>query len=545
MLRVAIVGLHPPDVVRRSDSLCIREGDPMSTTAVRETQFQRRALAGTAIFLIVCCAFYARAGAESSEVPATPGGAVVKVARTLLADLSTRKARPQYPFSGKDGLEYSLASARVAFVGRYDYSGMTFGSSTNASGALDNSSSIPPATLYRLVVDGKESAEYDKVRTAEPIFSPDGKRTALVGQVHRTLGFWASMRNEPWPAQGLGPWVCVVDGKAGAQYAEIVDGPRFSPDSKRLAYVAIKQGKAGARLNPLRKNTGQATATRADKSVVVVDGRVGREYDEVRGLCFSPDSKHAAYAGRTGDRWAVVVDNKPSGEYDLIGDGPFFSSDGKHTMFTAKIGSQWHLYTDGSQGKPFDQITASPLGWDGSRTCYGATRAGVCYFIDGGAEQPTTYESIASVILSPDSKRVAYVGRRDGRTYLVLDGHESEAGNAVGQIAFSTDSAHTLRTERQGEAWLVLVDGKVMSPAMDRLYDAVFSPDSAHVAYTCNIQGSDRAFVDAQEIANHAAFVDIRTSSPATTSVAFNGSGAAVCIAREGDRLYLITAVTQ
>ena len=63
-----------------------------------------------------------------------------------------------------------------------------------------------------------------------------------------------------------------MDGKEGKQYDVIGAGSLiFSPDSKRLAYVAA----AGK------------------KQFVVVDGKQGKQYDEIGRIIFdSPDSLH-------------------------------------------------------------------------------------------------------------------------------------------------------------------------------------------------------------------------------------------------------------
>jgi len=62
--------------------------------------------------------------------------------------------------------------------------------------------------------------------------------------------------------------MAVVDGKAGAEY-DGIDALIFSPDSKRMAFQAMK----------------------GEKWLAVVDGQAGTEYDGIGTLIFSPDSK--------------------------------------------------------------------------------------------------------------------------------------------------------------------------------------------------------------------------------------------------------------
>jgi len=59
----------------------------------------------------------------------------------------------------------------------------------------------------------------------------------------------------------------------------------------------------------------------AKSQFVVVDGKEGKEYDGIvaGSLKFSPDSKHLAYVAVRGEKRFVVVDGKEGKEYDGIG----------------------------------------------------------------------------------------------------------------------------------------------------------------------------------------------------------------------------------
>ena len=123
------------------------------------------------------------------------------------------------------------------------------------------------------------------------VASPDSKRVAYV-------------------AQRDGEWLAVVDGIAGEEYDYIGLGGFFSPDSKRVAYAA----------------------QRGEKWLVVVDGVEGIEYDGISdvGIVFSPDSKRVVYAAQRGKKWLEVVDGIDGEEHDLIGEcGIVFSPDSK------------------------------------------------------------------------------------------------------------------------------------------------------------------------------------------------------------------------
>lgn len=61
----------------------------------------------------------------------------------------------------------------------------------------------------------------------------------------------------------------------------------ISPDGKRIAYVALRDGKL----------------------LVVVDGREGAKYDDLGqgSMIFSADGKRVAYTAQKGGKWLVVV----------------------------------------------------------------------------------------------------------------------------------------------------------------------------------------------------------------------------------------------
>ena len=75
----------------------------------------------------------------------------------------------------------------------------------------------------------------------------------------------------------------VIDGKEQTHY-ENVKNLIFSPDGKRLAYVANDSGKWFA----------------------VIDGNEENRYDRSKIPVFSPDSKQVAYAVRNEDKWFVL-----------------------------------------------------------------------------------------------------------------------------------------------------------------------------------------------------------------------------------------------
>ena len=53
-------------------------------------------------------------------------------------------------------------------------------------------------------------------------------------------------------------------------------------------------------------------ATQGDNQFVVVDGKPGPTYFDIRSLAFSPDSLHLAYEAKMIDKWLLIVDGVAS-----------------------------------------------------------------------------------------------------------------------------------------------------------------------------------------------------------------------------------------
>jgi len=185
----------------------------------------------------------------------------------------------------------------------------------------------------RKTVSEKLICYYDPSTFAElPIFSPDNRRMAYVAKGGKKLAV-------------------VVDGKEEKPHDVIVEGTFiFSPDSRRVAYEAMEILRQGLIVDV--------------KRFVVVDGKEEKPYDGIGkgSLIFSPDSRLVAYAARSGanswsSTWSVVVDGKEEKSYYGIGEGtPIFSPDSRRMAYVAKVGKKSFVVVDGKEEKSYDGI---------------------------------------------------------------------------------------------------------------------------------------------------------------------------------------------
>ena len=179
-----------------------------------------------------------------------------------------------------------------------------------------------------MVIDGREEKRYEAGPSVfNPIvFSPDSKRLAYVAG-----GIYESLDHREYRE------FVVLDGKELTRHKNISGDLVFSPDSSHLAYNAdafiflddVKKGVCnggfiGFMFSPDSTRLaygdiktgwwGQTTAAWA-----VVDGVKCKEYDGVRDVTFSPDSKYVAYIAGQGKKQFVVVDEQKGKEYDTFG----------------------------------------------------------------------------------------------------------------------------------------------------------------------------------------------------------------------------------
>ena len=152
-----------------------------------------------------------------------------------------------------------------------------------------------------VVVDGEEDRGYPSVDSLT--FSPDGRR----------VGYRAKLPRETW--------IVVVDGepitRTRERWIEVVD--------KKVVEDADF-------VSPIR---GSVKGTGSRKYVVLDGRRRGPEYDDIApGFWYTPDGKRVAYVARKGEDWLMVVDGKEGRAYDHFGP-PIFSRNGRRMAYLA------------------------------------------------------------------------------------------------------------------------------------------------------------------------------------------------------------------
>jgi len=139
-------------------------------------------------------------------------------------------------------------------------------------------------------------------------------------------------------------------------------GPQFSPNGKRLAYVAEKAGKWHA----------------------VLDGKLGPAWDAIQigGVFFSPNGSRVAYVAGKGKTQLAVIDGKPGPEvFGVRGGSIIFSPDGKHYLYVcSKYQKHWFVI-DGDY-LAWDLVIPNPIFREDSSVEFLAALRGKLYRVN-------------------------------------------------------------------------------------------------------------------------------------------------------------------
>ncbi len=389
----------------------------------------------------------------------------------------------------------------------------------------------PKGSRQVMLIDGVEGPAFDEIPldfwsssrqpAASIVFSPTGGRSAYVGRRGGdhiavvdgkeavTLSTPETLRSMPgaqpagwtflfsrdgsrlaYAAQEVARWVMITDGVKGPAFVGI-DFTQAVLKGKRLVYVA---------------------QTVDQKWHVVVDGKPGPGYDEIKELEVTADGAHYAFiavkrstgpGGAASLAMMAVVDGVEGAREQEVSDLEQ-APDGRVAYMAMRPptpgagGNPPHLIAGGldltwtttfateirAGPGPQHHVAWSPDGKRFATVQRNDPNPGVTVLVNGKPMGPT-YQSANLLMWSPDGSRLAYQGRSpNGGTFLVLDGEESSGYNAIQEFRWSPDGKRYAYSGTNSAGYSMIVDGKEQPKAMAFGVGSLrFSPDSKHIGY--------------------------------------------------------------
>ncbi len=272
---------------------------------------------------------------------------------------------------------------------------------------------------WRVVADGRESAAFDGI--ASLTFSPDSAHLAYGAQVGKS-------------------WRAVVDGHSGLTFDALLANTLVFGAGGHVAYVgtrganahAVVDNKVGPAFDGVASLAFGADGThvgylarRNDEAFAVVDGVVGPAYSQIDSLAVA--AGRSGYIGRDRDGWHAVVDGVAGPAWDLAR-GIAFSSDSSHVAYAARR----------QQGETFVVVDGTPA------TSYTGIRPSTLRFA-GAASQPsyTRERAISELVVAPRGGKVAYVAQRGANSTVIVDGREHTFDIVLdGTVVFDPTGTH-------------------------------------------------------------------------------------------------------
>jgi hypothetical protein len=240
----------------------------------------------------------------------------------------------------------------------------------------------------------------------------------------------------------------------------------FSPDGKRFAYTKQVPGGFAA----------------------VIDGKVGRAYDNIGVFQFSPDSKHYFYVGTRNSAFLVYDGQEMPGE-DSVSSFVFSQTGGRLAYLAKSAQAGTRMIVDGKASPPFYGLIPNSMSFsaDGKHYAY-AVHSNVSdwqFVRDGVATNVTFLISFTTrtgpphidfppLIFSGDGTRLAWGwGKTDGvsKDVISIDGQEIMHGYSTYEFPeFSPDSKHFATMIWAANKYAVAVDGKT-GPGYDNFLE--------------------------------------------------------------------------
>lgn len=315
----------------------------------------------------------------------------------------------------------------------------------------------PDGEVWHLVEDGKPGPEFEQIKHIR--FSPDSQRLAYAakkdGKWHLVENGKAGPGYNDIKRVAFGPesenLACIVKTGQGSRVVKNVEKSEvfeqvagelvFSSDGQRLAYTVAEKSGDNVRMR------------------AVVDGKKGPAYEEIGAYRFSPDGRKFAYMAVRDGKGLMVVDGKEHPAFDSVGI-PVFGPESKNLAYMAAADGRWFIRKNGENSTGFDKVENPIFSPDGKRMAHIAKMDEFSLVVEDGKVHGA-YNWAGNLTFSPDGKYLVYTAAKQGESFLAVEGTEGEErffsflkGAPVGFMDDNTVRAVGLRD--QGKSLLLL-----------------------------------------------------------------------------------------
>lgn len=311
---------------------------------------------------------------------------------------------------------------------------------------------------------------------------------------------------------------CIVNIKENAQI--IPPSLRAYPGDGKMAYVYTEEGGfiacmndgCGPNVDAVAKGTPFASpdrnhwagiALQEGKSRVMLNGHLGRRYERVAALRFSPDSMKVAYIAQEGDAFFVCVNQDRHPSFYLIDpqQGIVFSNDSMNMAYVALTDKNaWCVVKNGKSGPVWEEIKHLTFSPDGSRMAYAGREKNQWHLVEGDKRGPG-HSLILHVAFSPDSKSLAYIARSKDGAFMVLNDKPQGVYDSVPGVPLFSPTGERFaysvveKTLTDSRRMRIVLDGKLGKP-YDFIGVYLFSADGKQFAYVAH-KGDQKMVVHA------------------------------------------------